>query len=188
VSQRTWHIYIPTIVQQDATIYSSFIPVNRSTCFVWYLHPTSGVHVTVSTASGTSKTVKWRWLDRNCSSRPVTFTTGCSYGFTNARCCGYSDMNSWCWVEVPHETCREVYRYKWTVFSCILLDNYWYIFRDARTLECKQVAYLLYCKTNSDVFLIVQTTSISPAYSVHVVTKHNSLSLSISLNRMTQFP
>ena len=27
-------------------------------------------------------------------SRPVTFTTGCSQGFTNARCCGYSDMSS----------------------------------------------------------------------------------------------
>ena len=49
--------YMPTIVQQDATIYSLFISVNRSTCFGWYLHSSSGVHVTVSTASSISKTI-----------------------------------------------------------------------------------------------------------------------------------
>jgi len=42
----------------------------------------------------------------------VTFTTGCNHGFTNARCCGYSDMNFWWWVEIPTETCSAVYRYK----------------------------------------------------------------------------
>jgi len=49
--------YMPIIVQQDATIYSLFMPVNRSTRFGWYLYPSSGAHVTVSTASGISKTV-----------------------------------------------------------------------------------------------------------------------------------
>jgi len=44
-------------VQQDATIYSLFICVNCSTCFGWYLHLSSGAHVTVFTASGISKTV-----------------------------------------------------------------------------------------------------------------------------------
>ena len=43
--------YTPIIVQQDATIHSLFISVNRSTCFGWYLHPSSGAHVTVSRAS-----------------------------------------------------------------------------------------------------------------------------------------
>jgi len=43
--------YMSIIVQQDATIYSLFISLNRSTCFGWYLQPLSGVHVTVSTAS-----------------------------------------------------------------------------------------------------------------------------------------
>ena len=43
--------YMPIIVQQDATIYSLFISVNRSTCFEWYLYPSSGALVTVSTAS-----------------------------------------------------------------------------------------------------------------------------------------
>jgi len=49
--------YMTIIVQQDATIHSLFISVNRSTCFGWYLHPSSAAHITVSTASGVSKTV-----------------------------------------------------------------------------------------------------------------------------------
>ena len=52
--------YMPIIVQQDATIYSLFMSVNRSTCFAWYFHPSSEAHVTVSTASGISKTVPER--------------------------------------------------------------------------------------------------------------------------------
>jgi len=48
---------MPIIVQQDATTYSLFISVNRFTCFGWYLHASSGAHVTVSTAYGISKTV-----------------------------------------------------------------------------------------------------------------------------------
>jgi hypothetical protein len=31
---------------------------------------------------------------------------------TNTRCCRYSCMRSWCWVEVPPETCRAISRYK----------------------------------------------------------------------------
>ena len=42
---------MPIIVQQDATKYSLFISVNRSACFGLYLHPSSGAHVTVSTAA-----------------------------------------------------------------------------------------------------------------------------------------
>jgi hypothetical protein len=45
------------IVQQDATIYSLFISVNCSICFGWYPHPSSGAHITVSTASGVSVAV-----------------------------------------------------------------------------------------------------------------------------------
>jgi hypothetical protein len=33
-------------------------------------------------------------------------------GLTNNRCCRYSCMRSWWWVEVPPETCRAVSRYK----------------------------------------------------------------------------
>ena len=45
------------LIQQDATLYSLFISGNCSTCFKWYLHPSSGAHTTVSTASGISHNV-----------------------------------------------------------------------------------------------------------------------------------
>ena len=45
------------IIQQDATIYSLFISVNRSTCFGWYLHASSAVHITLSTVSDIIETV-----------------------------------------------------------------------------------------------------------------------------------
>jgi hypothetical protein len=44
-------------IQQDATLRSLFISGNCFTCFGWYLHPSSGVHTTVSTASGICHTV-----------------------------------------------------------------------------------------------------------------------------------
>ena len=43
--------YIPIYIQQDATLHSLLISGNCSTCFGWYLHPLSGAHTTVSTAS-----------------------------------------------------------------------------------------------------------------------------------------
>ena len=49
--------YIPIYIQQDATLHSLFISGNCSTCFGWYLHPSSGAHTTVSTASGICHTV-----------------------------------------------------------------------------------------------------------------------------------
>jgi len=47
-------------IQQDATLHSLFIFGNCSTCFGWYLHPSSGAHTIVSTASGICHTVVWR--------------------------------------------------------------------------------------------------------------------------------
>jgi len=44
-------------IQQDATLHSLFLSGNCSTCFVWYLHPSSGALTTVSTASGICQTV-----------------------------------------------------------------------------------------------------------------------------------
>ena len=49
--------YIPIDIQQDTTSHSLFISGNCSTCFGWYLHPSSGVHTTVSTAFGICHTV-----------------------------------------------------------------------------------------------------------------------------------
>jgi hypothetical protein len=56
-SSRSSNLICLSIIVQDATIYSLFISVNYSTCFGWYLHPSSGAHITVSTASGISVTV-----------------------------------------------------------------------------------------------------------------------------------
>jgi len=39
--------------QQDATIHS--LSVNYSTCFGWFLHPSSVAQIIVSTASGTGQ-------------------------------------------------------------------------------------------------------------------------------------
>ena len=44
--------YIPIYIQQYATLHSQFISGNYSACFGWYLHPSSGAHTAVSTASG----------------------------------------------------------------------------------------------------------------------------------------
>jgi len=42
-------------VQQDATYTQFILSVNCSTCFKWFLHPSSGAQISVSTASGTSQ-------------------------------------------------------------------------------------------------------------------------------------
>ena len=57
------------IIQEVATEYNLFKAVNCSSCFVWYLHPSSGAHNTVSTVSGIN-------------------------GLINARYCRYSVMSS----------------------------------------------------------------------------------------------
>jgi hypothetical protein len=45
-------ILIYSYIQPDTTLHSLFISGNCSTCFGWYIHPSSGAHTTVSTASG----------------------------------------------------------------------------------------------------------------------------------------
>jgi len=51
----------------------------------------------------------------NCS----TIAEGSRDSSTSARCCNYSYMCSWWWVESPPETCREVYRnIMYIVASC----------------------------------------------------------------------
>ena len=54
--KRQWQ-YILICIQQDAKLHSVFISGNCSTCFGWYLHPSSGARTTLSTASGTCQTV-----------------------------------------------------------------------------------------------------------------------------------
>jgi len=41
---------------------------------------------------------------------PAAIAAGSNNGLTNTRCCGYSCMRSWWWVELTPETCRAVSR------------------------------------------------------------------------------
>jgi len=61
----SWFEYVAIIIQQDAAICSLFISVNCSTYFGWYLHPSSGAQVTVSTVSGINETVTATCLQRD---------------------------------------------------------------------------------------------------------------------------
>jgi hypothetical protein len=86
-------------VNKMPTLHGLLISKNSSTCFGWHLHPTSGAHTTVSTASGIWHT-------------DTAVVAGSSNGVTNTVRCRYSCLRSWWWVEVPPETCRAVSRYK----------------------------------------------------------------------------
>jgi len=44
----------------------------------------------------------WHWLHWHCS----TTTEGSRDGVTSTRCCNYSYVCSWWWVELAPETCR----------------------------------------------------------------------------------
>jgi len=44
----------------------------------------------------------WNWNSSSCS----TTTEGSRDGLTSARCCDYSYMCTWWWMELPPETCR----------------------------------------------------------------------------------
>jgi hypothetical protein len=103
--------YIPIYFEQDATLHSLFISGNCSKCFGWYLHPSSEARTTVSTAFGICHTVIGTCRYRGVPNIP-TIAAGSSNGVTNTRCCRYSCMRFWGWVEVPPETYRAVSRYK----------------------------------------------------------------------------
>jgi len=51
-------------------------------------------------------------LELQSSSNSPTIAVGSSNGLTSNRCCRYSCVCSWWWVEIPPETCRAVSRYK----------------------------------------------------------------------------
>jgi len=57
--------YVSIIIQQDATKHSVFISANYSTCFGWYLHPSSEARMTVSTVSGIIETVTANCRERD---------------------------------------------------------------------------------------------------------------------------
>ena len=67
----------------------------------------------------------------------LPLAAGSSNGVTNNRCCRYSCIRSWWWVEIPPETCRAVSRYKLcNVASCwIYIYIYIYIYWTILTMH-----------------------------------------------------
>jgi len=100
------HKSILVNVQRDATICSLYFILLQyhSTCFGCRPHPSSGVHKTVVTATGTShlfvqlphcNVSKLEW--GSCTDNMIC-TGGCNYSF----------MYSWWWVWTAPETCRVI--------------------------------------------------------------------------------
>jgi len=92
------------IVQQDPTMYSLLY-----FCKLLFIFR-------VVTPPIIRSTYNCNYCTWHCSNRlcylPLSWSSwyGSRGGLTSARCCNYSYMCSWCWVELPPETCRAVYR------------------------------------------------------------------------------
>ena len=105
-----WNVYINNCPARCNTKQSIFLQVH-SACFECQPHPSSGVHKSVTTASGTvqlppSNVAKW----------PRCTSTGD---------CIYSFVYSWWWVWLTPETCRvNLQNNKQTALCCISLDSY----------------------------------------------------------------
>ena len=120
------------IVQQNATIYSCIIfSADSSTCFGWYPHPSSGAHWNCNYI--------WHWSNRICN-RPLTWRRRNSVPTSPRQRTVANTIRSvpdvvitvwvcsWWLMRVSSEICRAVCRkYNTTVYSSILLDNYWHI-------------------------------------------------------------
>jgi len=57
-------------------------------------------------------TIQMTITRRRTGNNHSTIAAGSSNGLTSARCCRYSCVCSWWWVEIPSETCRAVSRDK----------------------------------------------------------------------------
>ena len=102
ISKETQTVSI--IIQQDTTLYSLFISSNCSTCFEWYLHPSSGAHITVFTVSGNNETV-------TATCRELTFMTGSSNRSKNARKFKHREKtNGWIYYDTVYYDAVKVNR------------------------------------------------------------------------------
>jgi hypothetical protein len=117
------------IVQQDAAMYSSLYFCKLLYMFRVVTPPiirsTYNCNYSIWHWSNFGKCSMWSQLkvrDMEPSLLPSALAEGNRDGsladvthcifrsLTNARCCNYSYMCSWWWVELPPETCRAVYR------------------------------------------------------------------------------
>jgi hypothetical protein len=117
---------MPIITQQDATIYSLFISVHCSTYFGWYLQPSSGAHVTVSTASGVIKTANATYRERDWTGTSWTWLDGNFMNVTGRELLERDwTGTSWTWLEgnFLNVTGRELHERDWTGTSWTRLDG-----------------------------------------------------------------
>ena len=99
-----WFMNILIIVQRDATQSSLFIILQvHSTCFGCQPHPSSGVHKTVTTASGTGHITS---LQRGQANLATLEGGRCTKNKTSTEGCSYSFVYSWWWVWLTPETCK----------------------------------------------------------------------------------
>ena len=134
-------IFIFRYISNKMQRYTVYLFMGKcSKCFGWYLHPSSGAHTTVSTASCTCQTVLLnicgsvhhafvvKIITTRCNivkplllpaaiveelelcSNSSTIAAGSSYGLTSTRYCKYSCVCSWWWVEIQPETCKAVFQ------------------------------------------------------------------------------
>ena len=79
ITEVRFKMCIPINIQQDATSHSLFISVHCSTCFGWYLHPSSGAQNCIYSI--------WYLSNRYCY---LPLAAGSSNGLPSARCSRYS--------------------------------------------------------------------------------------------------
>jgi len=95
--------YMLIIVQRDASQSSLFIILQaHSTCFRCQPHLSSGVHKTVTTASGTGHI----FVQRVQASLATLEGGSCTKNMTSIRGCSYSFVYSWWWMWLTPEICR----------------------------------------------------------------------------------
>ena len=94
-------LLIPIYVQQDATLHR-------------LLYLETVLHVSGRTSSHHQERIQL-YLQHLVFVRPLllpaAIETDRTNALTNTRCCRYSCLRSWWWVEVPPKTCRAVSRY-----------------------------------------------------------------------------
>jgi hypothetical protein len=83
--------------------------------YIVYLYLETALHVSGGTSTYYQERIQL-YLQHLVFVRPLLLSAAIaadsSNGVANTRCCRYSCMHSWKWVEVPPEICRAVSRYK----------------------------------------------------------------------------
>jgi len=104
-SVHRWSTSVLIIVHRDATQSSlSIILQVHATFFGCQPHTSSGVHKTLTTASGTGHIFC-------AATNSVTLEGGsCIKNMTSTGGCSYSFVYSWWWVWLTPETCRQILR------------------------------------------------------------------------------